>query len=421
MTATKKIKMPNHGAMKVHGKILKGFCAWQAQVKAMGIEVEPARCGKERARAFDAVKACLSNTLMVERGSGEPLPSSQQRVALATRLAPLHIINYQARPCAAVAGYVAKAAAAVPAPVRSEASIAIAITPCDEPRDQRMVDWSAEMALLQLKKKKGVLHVVERSNDKPVAHGSVLARLRLASGPESGVRARVAEVDAVNVVGFELPPGWAEEAMQQLITTGLRGDYESDFHMRWHEHDERREEIKSIEFGWSAYPGDWPKQRDAQVAGVPYKLEAWLDARGEAWVERFLGPVLPRMWELCKGLYHGACERAADRTMAHLYGLCGTGWNKVTVGISNPTGMHYDDKNLFITATLIVGMHGLKGGSHVLLGVDLAAGVVVEECEAGTVIFGSYDRALHGNLATVAGTRLVVNAYCSALVVDRIS
>ena len=204
MTAKKKIKKQNHGAMKVHGKILKGFCAWRAQAKALGIKVELARCGEERARAFDDLRACLSNTLMVERGSGEPIPSQQQRAALATGLAPLRIINYQARPCAAVARYVAKAATAVAAPVRSEASIAIAIAPSDEPRDQRMVDWSAEMALLQLKKKKGALHVVERSNDKPVAHGSVLARLRLQSRLGSGMPSRMAEVECCDRVVSKL-------------------------------------------------------------------------------------------------------------------------------------------------------------------------------------------------------------------------
>jgi hypothetical protein len=44
----------------------------------------------------------------------------------------------------------------------------------------------------------------------------------------------------------------------------------------------------------------------------------------------------------------------------------------------------------------------------VLLGVDRASAVVVKECEEGTLVFGDYATArvtaLHGNLASLAGT-----------------
>lgn len=49
------------------------------------------------------------------------------------------------------------------------------------------------------------------------------------------------------------------------------------------------------------------------------------------------------------------------------------------------------------------------------------AALVVRECEAGTLILGDYSRVLHGNLATIAGNRMVINAYCSKTTVDRIS
>jgi hypothetical protein len=97
------------------------------------------------------------------------------------------------------------------------------------------------------------------------------------------------------------------------------------------------------------------------------------------------------------------------------------GLDHVTIGVNNPTGLHYDDKNVLVTATLIFGLHGLRGGSHVLMGVDRSTAVVVHECAWGTLILGDYAHALHGNLATIAGNRLILNAYCSKLVVTRIS
>eukprot|EP00966_Prymnesium_polylepis_P217504 5034028-Prymnesium_polylepis.1 len=83
------------------------------------------------------------------------------------------------------------------------------------------------------------------------------------------------------------------------------------------------------------------------------------------------------------------------------------GINKVTFGVNNPTGLHYDDKNVLVTATLVFGLHGLRGGSHVLMGIDRAAAVIVHECAEGTLIVGDYAHALHGNLATIAGNRLI--------------
>lgn len=56
--------------------------------------------------------------------------------------------------------------------------------------------------------------------------------------------------------------------------------------------------------------------------------------------------------------------------------------------------LHYDEHNVGLTATLIVGLHGLTGGSHVLMSSDRSSAVVVHECEEGTLILGDYTNAL---------------------------
>ena len=208
-----------------------------------------------------------------------------------------------------------------------------------------------------------------------------------------------------------------------MNNSGLYGAFVSDFHQKWHERDPRRDEVRSIEFGWSGFAGgsEGTRQGIARDEGVPYKLAAWLDPRGVEFMHTFMEPLLPRLWSLCNEYYKVACDHMLDVGMAHLYGLFGTGWNKITIGIDNPTQLHYDNKNVGITALLIIGLHGLKGGSHALIGVDLGVGVIVEECHEGTLVFGDYAHVLHGNLATIAGSRVVVNAYCSANVVSRIS
>ena len=112
-----------------------------------------------------------------------------------------------------------------------------------------------------------------------------------------------------------------------------------------------------------------------------------------------------RMW------YEGRSEQ---------WGLYGTAFNKVTLGINCPTTLHWDEKNKGLTALFIIGLHGLRGGAHALFGCDLKDAVIVRECEAGTLILGDYKRVLHGNFATLAGVRFVINAYCSKTVVDRL-
>jgi hypothetical protein len=176
-----------------------------------------------------------------------------------------------------------------------------------------------------------------------------------------------------------------------------------------------------MELGWSGFPGRSKVQREAFDEGIPMQLKAWTSCEGQEIMTQYVSRVLPLMWQVAHDHYPVECDRMRDLTMCDVYGLLGTGWNKVTIGVNNPTGLHYDDKNVLVTATLVFGLHGLRGGSHVLMGVDRAAVVIVHECAEGTLILGDYAHALHGNLATIAGDRLIVNAYCSKLVITRIS
>jgi hypothetical protein len=230
--------------------------------------------------------------------------------------------------------------------------------------------------------------------------------------------ARVRELDLIRVYSCPMPPGWAESALHDLepLTHFL-----NNFHEKWHAQDPRRLQMKTIEFGWSGMPGGSSKQMAAQEEGVPFPLNAWEHPCGHAWAEKHLALIMPCMWKACKAAYHAECERMWYEGRSEEYGLYGTAWNKVTIGLNCPTTLHYDDKNLGLTALLIVGLYGLKGGEHALFGIDMQDLVLVKECEAGTLIFGDYKRVLHGNFATIAGLRLVINAYCSKLVVGRFS
>ena len=405
---------------KYRARPLSGFVAWQQAAKDLGLDVKLPRLGAARSEAYAEWKAALASKIVVERGSGKLLPAYQQKRAVKTGLAPLPPRNMQLRPCAKVARLIERVGRPVPPPPRvtTESLLGVEITPRGRPRDGSMVDWTAECALLQLHKAKGTIHRVRASAFEGAAHGQEVARLLLKDGSVG----RPAEEAIVHVLGFSVAAGWAEQALQAFVSSGLRADFESNFHEKYHEHDERADEIRSTEFGYSGHAGRSSEEQAAAMdEGVPFTLKAWLDPRGQAWVAEFLMPVLPRMWELCKLHYPLACERMYDETIGGEWGMLGTGWNKVTVGVNNPTGMHFDDKNKYMTALLVVGLKGVKGGSHVLLGVDLGAAVVVEACEWGVLILGDYAAALHGNLATIAGTRFVVNAYCSANVVARIS
>ena len=263
--------------------------------------------------------------------------------------------------------------------------------------------------MVHLRQQKGSIYTLL-----PPADGAVTILL------DDGVaRARARTIDLVTVSRFEVPAAWAAKALEDLGP--IWGELSNDFHMKWHEHDPLRDLSKTIEFGWSGFPGAAEVQVEAQALGLPYKLKAWKSAEGAKWVDGHLATILPRMWVLCEQHYSSECDQMRWRGMHHVYGLFGTGFNKVTVGWNTPTLLHYDNKNEGITALLIIGMNELSGGSHVLFGNDLHAAVVVEHVpDVGILIIGDYKRVLHGNLSTIAGDRLVVNAYSSVRMVSRL-
>ena len=254
---------------KWHAKPLKGFLAWQAYAKSAGVEKKLARCGEARSRAFDDLKAALPSMVMVERGSGRMLPSYQQKQAIKSGLAPLAVPNMQRRPCEKVARLIERVGRPVPLPPRvtTESLLGVEITPRGRPRDGSMVDWSAECALLQLHQAKGTIHLVRASAFEGTAHGQEVARLLLKDGSVG----RPAEEAIVHVLGFSVPAGWAEQALEALVSSGLRADFESDFHEKYHEHDERADEIRSTEFGYSGHAGRSSEvQAAAMDEGVPF-------------------------------------------------------------------------------------------------------------------------------------------------------
>ena len=174
-----------------------------------------------------------------------------------------------------------------------------------------------------------------------------------------------------------------------------------------------------------------------------------------------IAPLLCRMWEVVVSRFPDQARAMHVSLLADDgtdYGLCGTGWSKVTISENNPTCAHVrpacsrplptachavtqarqtelsarappqvDHNNCFVTALLalpVPGSEPLQGGDHVLFSEDMASAVVVETPADGSVlILGPYDRVLHANCGTctVRGRRFVVNAYCGAKVVQRIS
>lgn len=389
-------------------KRLKGFIAWQAEAKELGANLSDLpRCGPERALAMKALVPMAANQVIARKGSGELLPAHLQRTAVQTGLAPLERKNTKARPVATAWRAITKHGRALqPASGRAKPLMALAISAGKLGREYE--DWSAEYALVELRRRKGNICTLHAP-----ATGTVTIRL------DDGRPGRVRLLDLVTIGRFDVPAGWAEAALADLGP--IWPPLANDFHMKWHEHDPCRELGKTIEFGWSGFPGDAEVQREAHEQGVPYKLKAWKDERGAKWVEDHLDPILRHMWLACCNACADECDQMKWRGLADEYGLCETGFNKVTVGWNTPTLLHYDDRNEGLTALLIVGLHELRGGAHVLFGCDLHDAIVVEHVEGvGVLIIGDYKRCLHGNLSTIAGDRLVVNAYSSARLVSRL-
>ena len=175
-------------------------------------------------------------------------------------------------------------------------------------------------------------------------------------------------------------------------------------------------------------------------AGIPYKLDAWdlengnkKGEKGVPFYEEFVRPLLPYIWaEVKKHFPRDAFDMLAslqgfggDRD-GGFWGLVGpggekTGFSKVTVSLDNPTDLHWDKNNFGVTALLILPSEDLVGGTHALISDDFSSAVLVRDTPYGLLIIGDYGRVLHGNLATYAGSRFIVNMYCAKEVCKRLT
>jgi hypothetical protein len=272
--------------------------------------------------------------------------------------------------------------------------------------------WSPEYAILKLSKRHGAVHVVRRSLDD--VPDQELGRVRLV--PATGSPTRAAEVDIVRAFSFTLPGGWARKAVRDYRPLHRR--FASPFHMRQHPTDERRHQAVTVQLGWTAYEGSSETQVEASRNEVPYKLEAWKSRLGRSYLDTYVQAVLPRMWKIACLHFPSTCAQMWDVGMASVYGLCQTGFNKVTLAINNPTLLHCDG-NFGITAQLMFGLPGCVGGTHALFSTDLSSCVLIEHTEMNaTLIIGDYASCLHANFATLVGERFVLNAYCSQTLVN---
>ena len=89
------------------------------------------------------------------------------------------------------------------------------------------------------------------------------------------------------------------------------------------------------------------------------------------------------------------------------------------------TPIHYDDNNFGLTFLIAFDVQGglrAGSGSHVLASRDLLVGVQVRDSVHGVVTLGDYRRILHANRAVEGkGSRLIMTAYCSQTLVDRVA
>ena len=172
-------------------------------------------------------------------------------------------------------------------------------------------------------------------------------------------------------------------------------------------------------------PGGAEKQKEARSTGEAFKLNAWEHEKGAAFYNKHLRNLLPHAWRVLVERY----PVLTDKMLAALprrYRLEGTGFSKCTVALNNPTPLHYDDQNFGLTFLIAfdVGASPLApgSGSHVLCGMDMQVAVQVRDRATGVVTLGDYRRVLHANRAVHGnGERLIVTAYCSQALVNRVS
>jgi len=78
----------------------------------------------------------------------------------------------------------------------------------------------------------------------------------------------------------------------------------------------------------------------------------------------------------------------------------------------------YCAENIAAFPQLLVDLR-MFGGSHVLVSNDLSSAVVVEDSPHAIMVAGDYARVMHGNLGTLDGDRIIMNAYTSKDVLQR--
>ena len=402
------------GSERRHGKRITGCVAKQIDLReTYGINVARLPKGDGSRQAAFATTG-VATQLIVERTTNKPLPAHQQREAVKSGRAPLPPINVQQRPTERAWRWLDKVAVRVPYAQpgirRAGGAVAVAVAAPGDPLQRQYEDWSAEWAALEVKRVGGRVHLVSPPappspasppsplspppappslpslcgeshaagiHSTPIASAETINWAASAATPATApppqlptsiapptklvsvrlapcgasAAARVRELDLVHIYSWPMPAGWAECALQDLeLLTGFL----NHFHDKWHERDPRRYEMKT-EIGWSGMPGGSAKQLAAQQAGEPFALNAWEHPCGRAWADIHLSLIMPLMWETCKVAYPIESERMSYEGRSHLYGLYGTAWNKVTLGMICPTTLHYDDRNVGLTALLIVG------------------------------------------------------------------
>ena len=261
----------------------------------------------------------------------------------------------------------------------------------------------------------------------------------------------------------ELPPGFGKRmaAAYELI----RGRSQNRFHYRDRDVDDPVGHLAySTEFGRSAMVGGHAKQEASLRVRRPYLLKA-SDAEANpdavAFFDEWVAPLLKLMWESVERRFGRVAAQQAAALTKDTAIVDGTGYNHVTIARDNATTLHQDIENelpteqaaddlggereapVAITSTLAfaldvemgeprwiagqgVGVEAgemvgsLVGGSHVLYAKGGRRVIVVEDRADGILAMGDYARCAHGNLATVRGGRLLVNAYMNAKAVERL-
>ena len=129
--------------------------------------------------------------------------------------------------------------------------------------------------------------------------------------------------------------------------------------------------------------------------------------------------MLPLLWERCVERYpHVSAEQ--ERALPVAYRMHpAVPVSKLTLAEGNPTLVHGDSGNSFITILIAFGSRLGDGGWHMLVDAMGEGGVIVQDAPFGVVVLGPHSVCMHGNWACMADkTRFILNAYCDANIVE---